>query len=417
MEKSFYLLLFRGDHIESFPVTDFLTMGSGSENNVVLRDVEISERHARIQKRGEHFIIRDLQSQTGLWVNHTRVMEATLQEFDQIQIGPITLTFSPFAQPEKELKSRNEAWSRQLSRVPAFSLSQLPVLITGPSGSGKEVLSQWIHQNSRRRAGPFVTINCSALSESLIESELFGHIKGSFTGATIDRKGSFEEARSGTLFLDEIGDLPLSLQPKLLRAIENHEIRPVGSDKTVETDVRILAATHKNLEDLVKKGLFREDLYFRLNICRLSPPPLARRMEDFDDLLYSFCKKMRVRFSHMAILEMKKHSWPGNVRELKNAVARASAYFPGLLILPEHVSVLVDPLPLSSTHQLIAQKDSEDQMPLIKQLEKQMIVERLMINKGNQRRTAEDLGLPKSTLNDRIRTYNIQLDQLVANVR
>jgi len=172
-------------------------------------------------------------------------------------------------------------------------------------------VSHVIHDYSGRSEGPFVSVNCSALTESLVESELFGHVKGSFTGATSDRKGAFEAARGGTLFLDEIGDLPLSLQPKLLRALENQEIKPVGSDKTLKTDVRIVTATHKNLEKLVIEKTFRSDLFFRIHVVKISIPSLKERMEDFEDLLYHFSREMRVRFSVGAIEKLKEHSWPG----------------------------------------------------------------------------------------------------------
>ncbi|MEQ1878593.1 MAG: sigma 54-interacting transcriptional regulator, partial [Bdellovibrionia bacterium] len=254
----------------------------------------------------------------------------------------------------------------------------------------------------------FVSVNCSALSESLVESELFGHVKGSFTGATHDRKGAFEAARGGTLFLDEIGDLPPALQPKLLRALENREIRPVGADRTVETDVRIIAATHQNLRYKIQTGMFRSDLYFRLNVIKINIPDLKDRSEDFEDILNTFCKEMRVRFSYPAILELKKHSWPGNIRELKNAVARASALFQGVRIDEARIPQLIDAVPI----QEIPESQAAN-MPFIKELEREMIRQRLVANQGNQRKTAADLNMPKSTLHDRIKSYGIDVDGLL----
>jgi transcriptional regulator with GAF, ATPase, and Fis domain len=205
-------------------------------------------------------------------------------------------------------------------------------------------MAQSIHRLSNRNKGPYVSINCSALSESLFESELFGHVKGSFTGATGDRKGAFESARGGSLFLDEIGDLPMSLQPKLLRALENREIQAVGSDRPIKTDVRVIAATHQNLKSLVKSGHFREDLFYRLYVVHLQVPGLNQRMEDFEDILYRFAKEYRVRFSHAAILALKKHSWPGHIRELKNTVARSRALFMSQEIQESDVPAIVDAL-------------------------------------------------------------------------
>jgi transcriptional regulator with GAF, ATPase, and Fis domain len=290
----------------------------------------------------------------------------------------------------------------------------------GPSGAGKEILANAIHASSRRRQGPFVTINCSALSESLIESELFGHVRGSFTGATHDRKGAFEIARGGTIFLDEIGDLPLSLQPKLLRTLENKEIRPVGSDRTVETDVRVIAATHKDLEGMVYQNRFREDLYWRLNVCSIRPPALRDRMEDFTDLVYFFCKQMRVRLSYGAIESLKDHSWPGNIRELKNVISRASAYYPGHHIQAEEIETLIDrPLQLAPEALHLADPSAINAAgaqntggSVMREIEREMIIRRLVANHGNQRKTAIDLGMPKSTLHDRLKTYSIDLAQI-----
>lgn len=418
MNQDLYLAHLNDPNRKTYKLQDHQNIGRSSDNWLSLFGESVSDRHVRISLREGQVFVKDLHSTHGVYVNEMRVFEGCLGLNDIIQIGnhALQLVNSPLATPA--LTSRNEKWNRQLSRLPQFARSPHPILITGPSGSGKEVLSQAIHDYSLRREQPFVAINCGALSETLIESELFGHIKGSYTGATNDRKGAFEIARGGTLFLDEIGDLPLSLQPKLLRALENHEIRPVGSDKTIKTDVRIVAATHKNLDQLVRKGLFREDLYFRLNICRIQSPSLAHRMEDFDDLLYMFAKKFRVKFSHNGVEEMRKHTWPGNVRELKNVIARASACFTGLSVGPEEVREIIDPLPVAPSDSFLgAMAQSESSGSVIKDLEKSLIVERLMINRGNQRKTAIELGIPKSTLHDRIRTYQINVKDLVPTLR
>ena len=208
--------------------------------------------------------------------------------------------------------------------------------------------------------------------------------------------------------MDEIGDLPYGLQAKLLRALENNEIRPVGSDRTTTTDVRIIAATHQNLTEKIRDGAFRSDLYFRLNVVAVHPPALAQRMEDFDDLLYSFARQMRVRFSVAAINKLKSHSWPGNIRELKNMVARSSAYFPKQYIEENHIDRLVDKIPMTHPGEMLS---SGAPMPVIKEIEKQMIIKRLIANRGNQRRTAQDLGMPKSTLHDRLKYYEIDILQ------
>jgi DNA-binding NtrC family response regulator len=396
-------------------VGDFFTIGRDIGCHLAVNDPFVSSRHARIEKKNGAYVLRDTQSRNGTFLNGSKITEATLTANDRLRFGETMYVFSETAAGAPSLTSRNVAWNEQLKRLPAFAATEFPVLITGPSGSGKEILAQAVHRHSARARGQFVSINCSALSESLIESELFGHVKGSFTGATHDRKGAFESARGGTLFLDEIGDLPVALQPKLLRALENNEIRPVGSDRSIETDVRIIAATHKNLPEAVRAGRFREDLYYRLNVCHVRPPGLRERSEDFDDLLYSFAKQFRVRFSFNAIQKLKEHSWPGNVRELKNVVARASAYYPQQHIQPEDLASIMEPaLPPPEVH-FVATPDNPPQGThgsIIREIEREMIIRRLVANRGNQRQTAKDLGMPKSTLHDRIKSYAIDLDSI-----
>jgi DNA-binding NtrC family response regulator len=258
-----------------------------------------------------------------------------------------------------------------------------------------------------------VSVNCSALSESLIESELFGHLKGSFTGAVHDRKGAFESARGGTLFLDEIGELPYGLQAKLLRAIENNEVRAVGSDQVVKTNVRIIAATHQNLHQKIAAKSFRQDLFYRLNVITFNIPSLLERLEDFEDIFYQLCKESRTRFSIDALERMKRHTWPGNIRELKNVVARAAAIFPETTIEERMLSNIMDASPTLPLSLDGISLFSNEKLNLVKEMEKQMILTRLIANNGNQRKTALDLGIPKSTLHDRIKGYNIDIEKVL----
>ncbi len=401
-------------HSQSAPtnIGEFISLGRDSSNLIPIADPFVSTRHARIEKREGAYILKDLRSRNGTFLNGSRVYEVSLSPGDHIKIGEREFLFQDKIQTLDSnplLKSKSPAWQSQLQNLPYFSQTDLPVLLLGPSGTGKEVLAKLIHDQSTRRKKPFISVNCSALSESLVESELFGHTKGSFTGATHNRPGAFEAARGGTLFLDEVGDLPLVLQPKLLRALENKEIRPVGSDKTLSTDVRIIAATHQNLNDKVKTGQFRADLFFRLHVIKMAIPSLRDRREDFEDLLYGFAKEMKVSFNFTAVEALKQHNWPGNIRELKNTVARASALFQGTRITEDLVPQLIDSVvPESRVYQ---QMDSN--LSIIKEMEKEMIRQRLIANRGNQRQTAADLNMPKSTLHDRIKSYGAEFEELL----
>lgn len=410
MNTSLAHLVFMDSSGRHVSVGDFTLIGRDATCHVVIPKDGVDDRQARIEKKGDTYLLRDLRSQGGTFINGVRVQEAYLTEKDVIRILDTELYFTCEPQSQEEvfpLSSRNHLWETELKSLIHVAKTEYPVLFLGPSGTGKDVIAQNLHQKSSRINGPFISVNCSALTETLVESELFGHVKGSFTGAIQDRKGAFESARGGTLFLDEIGDLPYGLQAKLLRALENNEIRPVGSDRTVTTDVRIVAATHQNLYEKVREGTFRSDLFYRLNVVTINVPPLTSRMEDFEDLLYSFGKQMRVRFSIPAIQKLKTHPWPGNIRELKNLVARASAFFPKQYIEEGHVDRILEKNPLLT----FQQPNPSAPMPVIKEIEKQMIIKRLIANRGNQRRTAQDLGMPKSTLHDRLKHYEIDITQ------
>lgn len=394
----------------SLLLTEYNTLGRARDCSFFHSDNSLSDRHARIERRDQTFFIKDLRSNSGTFVNEVRVLEAELRAGQKIQVGNLeflVIENEPVVSHTSKLSSKNPYWAKTLSSLENISQTEFPVLLLGPSGTGKDILAHEIHRLSSRNKGELISVNCSALTETLVESELFGHVKGSFTGAVADRKGAFESARGGTLFLDEIGDLPYSLQAKLLRALENNEIRPVGSDRTIKTNIRIIAATHQNLEEKIQIGQFRSDLFYRLNVIQLRPPAIRDRIEDFETLLIQFAKEYRVRFSIPAIVRLKKHDWPGNIREIKNLVARARALFPHEYIELDHVEQLlgkqIGEIPL------INNVSPSPQLPVIKELEKQMIIKRLAANRGNQRLTAYDLGMPKSTLHDRLKYYDINV--------
>ena len=264
---TFKLKLLFGDKHE-YLLTSYLYVGSEASCGICIDQIGIEKRHAVFEVKENDVFVKDLKSKSGVFVGGTKVIEAKICDGDIVRIGECELMLIDDSIKAKTftLTSRSDYWNEQLQKLNSVAQTHFPVLLLGPSGSGKDIIAQALHKNSERQAWPFLSVNCSALTETLVESELFGHIKGSFTGAIADRKGAFETARNGTLFLDEIGDLPYAIQAKLLRALENNEIRPVGSDKSIKTDIRIIAATHQNLYQKIREGSFRSDLFYRLNV-------------------------------------------------------------------------------------------------------------------------------------------------------
>lgn len=412
--KTFNLELLGPDK-QNWTVNGYAHIGSDSKCQINLISQHVAERHARLEIKDNYLLIKDLKTEIGIKINGVRVTEAILQDGDIISIDSqdfvvhdLTITKSVFP-----MKSKCDYWNGQLQMLADVATSDYTILLLGPSGTGKDLIAQSVHDFSKKNQQPFISVNCSALTESLVESELFGHTKGSFTGATSDRKGAFETARNGTLFLDEIGELSYNLQAKLLRALENNEIRPVGSDRIIKTNVRVIAATHQNLYHKIREGLFRADLFYRLNVITIEVPALKDRLDDFDDLIYLFAKKLKVRFSFNAIQALKKHDWPGNIRELKNVVTRASVLFPKQYIEEKHIHLLLnkkEKIAHLQTGVTYSDTNAAKELPVIKEIEKQMIIKRLAVNNGSQKLTANDLGIPKSTLHDRIKTYKINPD-------
>jgi DNA-binding NtrC family response regulator len=303
----------------------------------------------------------------------------------------------------------SEKMKEVLDLAGRVAASDASLLITGESGTGKELLAKGVHFNSRRANGPFVAVNCAAIPEALIESELFGHVKGSFTGAVRDKEGKFELADGGTLFLDEIGDLRIDLQAKILRALQEREVDRIGGGKPVSVDVRVIAATNKDIERAVKDGAFREDLYYRLNVITLFIPPLRDRKEDIPVLAGHFLKKFNteadVRMDASALSVLTAYGWPGNVRELENVIERASVLKRGLLItreeLPEKLKkekMGVEGIILNIPEQGIS----------LEELEKKLIIKALEKHKGNQTRAAEFLGITRPTLIYRMEKFRLK---------
>jgi len=300
----------------------------------------------------------------------------------------------------------SSAMRRVLETVAVVAPSNAPVLILGPSGSGKEVVAQLIHRWGPRAEGPIVAANCAGLPESLIESELFGHAKGAFTGASEDRQGFFRAAHGGTLFLDEIGELPLHLQPKLLRALESGRITPVGSDRPIEVDTRLVAATNRDLSEAVEQGRFRDDLYYRINVVELIVPPLAQRHDDIVPLARQFAVEFAgapVRLSPQSVQHLLTHAWPGNVRELRNAIQRACLLCRGDVILPEH-------LPPTIAASAAAESPRDAAPGRLSQVERATILATLEECQGNRTHAAKKLGISRRALIYKLRAIETEAD-------
>ncbi|MGI9518276.1 MAG: sigma-54 interaction domain-containing protein, partial [Pirellulaceae bacterium] len=297
----------------------------------------------------------------------------------------------------------------QLERV---ADSDASILLTGESGTGKELVARTIHQKSGRAGKPFVAVNCGALPEALLESELFGHVKGAFTDARSDRKGLFVEAHGGTLFLDEIGEMPVSMQVKLLRALEENQVRPVGGNQEIEIDVRLLSATNLDLASAIEENRFREDLYYRINVIQLELPPLRSRGTDVLKIAQHFVEHFAERsgkavtgVSDQAAKRLLDYSWPGNIRELRNAMERA-------VTLTGHEQIVVEDLAdkirnYQSRQFLVDGTDPAELLPM-EEIERRYVLHVLDSVEGNKSTAARILGLDRKTLYRKLKQYGVE---------
>ena len=311
-----------------------VSVGTAEGNTLVLGDVTVSRHHIAIAPTPRGHLLRDLESTNGTSVNGVIVERAYLASNVVIAVGDTRLRFDVLRDDETAALSADTAWGRALgtsaamrrlfAMLPRIAESDATILLEGETGTGKSLIASEIHEASPRRAGPFIVVDCGSIPPSLVESELFGHEKGAFTGATASRAGAFEAAHGGTVFLDEIGELPLDMQPKLLRALEERVIKRIGRNDETPLDIRLIAATNRDLRSEINKGRFRSDLYYRLNTFRLRVPPLRERREDIPLLVAHYYDELGAGQPTAELLtDFARHDWHGNVRELRAAVERA----------------------------------------------------------------------------------------------
>ncbi|MEK6679824.1 MAG: sigma 54-interacting transcriptional regulator, partial [Nitrospirota bacterium] len=390
-----------------------LRIGSKKENDVVIADDTVSRHHAVIEEKKGQYIIRDLESTNGTFVNGLQVSEAFLNEGSIIRLGNTELRFIPVEEKIELTPSKKDRFgdivgkSKEMKEVfgilEKVSKTGATILITGETGTGKELVAKAIHENSNRSKKPFVVIDCSAIARNLIESELFGHEKGAFTGAVSTRHGAFETANGGTIFLDEIGELEPDMQPRLLRVLEAREIKRVGSTNIIPVDVRIIAATNRDLSAEIKKNRFREDLFYRLSVININLPQLRDRKDDISLLIDYFIKTNKARKVKGVAKEtldiLINYRWPGNVRELRNVIERAIALGASDYIEPKDL-ILLKPQ--------ASEKDTADLSgKTLEEIEKSAIIQTLKAHKGNKTTTAKALGIAYSTLYEKMKKYNI----------
>ncbi len=378
-----------------------VTVGSATNNRVVLHDSAVSRYHCRFEPFDGGVMVRDLGSRNGTWVSGHRVERAELRAGVTLRLGRtdvelVAASSNPAGESKGDgLLAESPAMLRVMVDVERFAELPWPVLIQGESGVGKERVAQALHLRGPRKSGPFVALNAGGLPGQLVETELFGHERGAFTGAATVHRGVFEQAHGGTLFLDEIGELPFDLQSRLLRVLESWQVRRVGGERDRRVDVRLICATHRDLRARIAMGTFRSDLFYRINRLLIEVPPLRRRVEDIQLLALSFLKGVEGEvgqrvLSDEALARLVTHGWPGNARELRNVVCSAAAASATELLTAKDIENalgrLTDPRSLPYTQESVAD-----------------VVRR---HDGNVSAAARTLGMARSTLRDRLKTTN-----------
>ncbi len=403
-----------GQRIERTIDLPHIRIGSAPNNDVTIFDPSVSRFHCELRHTDDGFLLRDLGSTNGTVVGGLRLKEALIQDEVVIQMGRSTLRFVPGQEETRVDPSREARFGELVGRsqgmrdifgiLGKIAGTDLTVTIQGETGTGKDLVARALHDASPRSQGPFVVFDAGAVASNLIESELFGHEKGAFTGATEQRRGAFERADGGTLFIDEIGELALELQPKLLRALEQREVQRVGGAKRIPVDVRVVCATNRSLVEEVKKGRFRDDLYFRISVVVLSLPPLRDRREDIELLVDSFLQRGEKKMSAAqdAVSVLQNYDWPGNVRELRNVIETARAMSSSEVL---HARDLI----FAHDQDMGAAKASSMSLAgkTLESIERAAIAQTLAHFGGNRSAAARALGIAPSTLYLKLKKYGI----------
>lgn len=401
------------------------TLGKGKLCDLVLEDPYCSDTHCKLIIRAGKIVLFDLNSTNGSFVNGVRVREAELEEGIEVRLGQTKLQIEIVSEKKKieplavssfgPFVGKSPAMQQLYGLIQQVAPTDASVCVIGETGAGKELVARSLHDFSSRRSKPFVALNCGAISRELIESELFGHEKGAFTGAHQQRQGAFEQASGGTLFLDEIGELPLELQPTLLRVLETGKLRRVGASQEISVNVRVVCATHRDLALMVSQGKFREDLFFRLFVFPIFIPPLRDRREDILLLAESFLKAMTphgktISLTPEAARYLESQPWKGNVRELKNVIQRGIVLAKNGQIGLSEIN-LSRPAPPSSMPVESSISEPVASTSNLQELEKQIILRELRVQGGNRAATARALGIAKSTLYEKLKLYGIEIGE------
>lgn len=402
------------------PLHGSATLGRTSEADIFLKDPTLSTETATLWSAADSgggsspFWIRMSNKAPPAFLGDLAVREAHFPSGIPLKVGEtqITLESTATQNPLPSFPAGLKPWltcspegHQVLWTARKVAATPLSLYLGGETGTGKEVMAHLIHAWSNRKSGPFIPLHCGALPLSLAESELFGHVKGAFTGAIHQRPGALLQAHNGTLFLDEVGDLPMDIQVKLLRFLENGEMRPIGADRPSRADVRVICATHFPLERLVDEGKFRRDLYYRLASVSLELPPLRNRIEDIELLSKKFVSELHKTLSPRALLRLKAHSWPGNVRELRHAIERASGLSGSLspVLTETEFEFLLTPRNIGNNPGI----ELGASVLSLAEMERVMLLKALKLSNGNRAKAALILGVARSTLFEMIKRHHL----------